>query len=462
MQRNRREAMSPVDSAWLRMEDPTNLMMITGVLIFETPLNLERFRQVIEQRLLQRFDRFRKRAVVPAQGSNPYWEDDPFFTLSAHLHRVALPLPADQHALQDLTSDLMSTPIDFSKPPWQFHIVEQYGQGSALIVRLHHCIADGIALVHVLLSLTDSTADRDRAAEPPTAPKPRDPLSALLAPVQQLSETVLREGQNLIERPAERVQDIARLGADSLAALGKLVLQSPDPQTALKGPLGVLKRATWSQPIPLEQIKAIGRVTGATINDILLAAVTGALRSYLIWRGTDVNGLNIRAVVPVNLRPLDRPPTMGNQFGVVFLALPVGIADPYARLTELRERMDQIKGTPEAVVAFGILNAMGISPQPLQDIGVGLFGSKATAVMTNVPGPRETIYMAGSPIRDIMFWVPQSGHLGVGVSILSYAGQVLVGLATDTDLIPEPERIIAAYQHELDMLSELMPPIDLR
>ncbi len=177
----------------------------------------------------------------------------------------------------------------------------------------------------------------------------------------------------------------------------------------------------------------------------------------MIKRGVKVGPeLNIRAVVPVNLRPLDRIPTMGNMFGVVFLSLPVGLASTYDRLVELRERMNQIKDSPEAVVAFGILTAIGSSPEGIQNMAVNMFGSKATAVMTNVPGPREAIYLAGKRIRSCMFWVPQSGRLGLGVSIFSYAGEVLVGFATDQGLIPDPQQLIDGYHEEIDELMQLV------
>ncbi|HEX9371458.1 MAG TPA: WS/DGAT domain-containing protein, partial [Roseiflexaceae bacterium] len=220
---------------------------------------------------------------------------------------------------------------------------------------------------------------------------------------------------------------------------------------------GVAKRAAWSQPIPLDDVKAIGRAVGATVNDVLLAAVTGALRRYLQGRGEQVDGLEIRAAVPVNMRSPNDPPTLGNRFSLVFLALPVGVDDPLDRLFDLKERMEALKQSPEALVTFGILNAMGMAPNQLQGFGVSLFGAKATAVMTNVPGPRETIYLAGAPITGIMFWVPQSGRLGLGVSILSYAGQVSLGIATDAGLAPDPEQIIDGFHAEFQQLARLVP-----
>jgi WS/DGAT/MGAT family acyltransferase len=254
-----------------------------------------------------------------------------------------------------------------------------------------------------------------------------------------------------------RLAETAKLGADGALALSRLLLMSPDPRTVFKGELGVAKRAAWSDLVPLETVKAIGQAAGATVNDVLLAAVAGALRRYLQGRGELAEGLELRAAVPVNLRSPNEPPTLGNRFGLVFLTLPVGADDPLDRLYDLKERMEAIKGSPEALVTFGILNAMGMAPDQLQEIAVGLFGSKATAVMTNVPGPRQTIYLAGAPIREFMFWVPQSGRLGLGVSILSYAGQVRLGVATDAGLVPDPEAIVKGFQEEFELLMRLVP-----
>jgi WS/DGAT/MGAT family acyltransferase len=253
-----------------------------------------------------------------------------------------------------------------------------------------------------------------------------------------------------------RALDAAKLGASSAATLGRLLLLPPDPETPFKGALGVRKMCAWSQPIALADVKSIGKVTGGTVNDVLLTAVSGALGRYLHTRGEPAGGLDFRAVVPVNLRPIDEKPKLGNAFGLVFLSLPVGIADPLDRLFELKTRMDGIKGTPEAIVSFGVLGMMGVSVSQVQDVVLNIFGSKATAVMTNVPGPREVRYFAGKPIDGIMFWVPQSGKLGLGVSIMSYNNEVLLGIATDAGLVPDPETIIAGFHKEFEEMMGLV------
>jgi WS/DGAT/MGAT family acyltransferase len=455
----KKELLSPVDNAWLRMEEPTNLMMITGVFLFDEPLEMTRLKKVVEERLLS-YRRFRQRVVQPTL-QPAYWEDDPHFDLNAHIHRVALPSPGDQETLQDLINDLMSAPLDFSKPLWHAHLVENYGEGCALIMRLHHCIADGIALMRVLLNFTDETPDgKVREAEegqsaderPKTKP---GPLQAAVTTTQKLAETIIHEGMETLFNPSRAV-DAAKLGASSATTLGRLLLLPPDPETPFKGSLGVRKLCAWSQPISLQDVKAIGKVTGGTVNDVLLTAVSGALGRYLHTRGEPAGGLDFRAVVPVNLRPLDEKPKLGNAFGLVFLSLPVGIADPLERLFELKKRMDGIKGTPEAIVSFGILAGIGVSTSQIQDIVVKIFGMKATAVMTNVPGPREVRYLAGKPIDGLMFWVPQSGKLGLGVSIMSYNNQVLLGIATDAALVPDPQTIITAFHEEFEAMMELV------
>ena len=191
---------------------------------------------------------------------------------------------------------------------------------------------------------------------------------------------------------------------------------------------------------------------GGTINDVLLSALTGALRRYLELRGDRVEGLNIRGVVPVSLRPPDDLDGMGNQFGLVFLSLPLGVRDPLKRLATLKRRMNDIKDSPEALVAFGILGVMGLTPVQIEHIIVSIFAMKGTAVLTNVPGPRQPFYYAGELIDTLMFWVPTPGNLGLGVSIISYNGKVTMGVATDAGLAPDPENILASFAEELDYL----------
>ncbi|MDW8148772.1 MAG: wax ester/triacylglycerol synthase family O-acyltransferase [Roseiflexaceae bacterium] len=245
MAARRTEVFSSADAAWLRMEDPTNLMMITGVLIFDEPLDVARLYRVIEERLLV-FDRFRMR-VKPGRSSGllPEWEIDPYFNLRAHIHRIALPAPGDKRELQALVSDLMSTPLDFSKPLWHFHIVENYNGGSAALCRLHHAIADGIALVQVLLSLTDEQPDMPPAADGiERGMRDTNPIEAFALPalrslsnVLTSAEALVNEARELLEDPT-RLIDIARTGVSGIQALNKLLFMPPIRRRCSKERLG--------------------------------------------------------------------------------------------------------------------------------------------------------------------------------------------------------------------------------
>ncbi len=458
----KRERMTSVDSAWLHMEDPTNLMMITGVLLFESPLPIGLVKDVIETRLLAKFPRFKQRVVTRGRLRKiTYWEDDDHFALDAHLHHIALPSPGDDRALQELVSDLMSVPLDPNKPLWQFHLVDGYGRGSAIVSRLHHAIADGIALTQVLLSLTDEQPDTPFAQPELEESESWNPLGAMTRQArsafkvtQKAAELLIQEGRDFWQNPSATAIDLAKLGVGGAAALSKALLLPADNQTVFKGPLGVRKLALWSRSIPLAQVKAVGQATGGTVNDVLLTAMTGALRRYLSDRHSLVD--TIRAFVPVNIRPPDEPISLGNKFSLVFLSLPVGKADVIDRLTTLKANMDAIKQSSEAAVNYGILNAIGMSTLQVQQMAINMFGAKATAVMTNVPGPRQTIYMAGQAMSGMMFWVPQSGRVGLGVSILSYGGEVMLGVAVDAGLIPDPEQIVAYFHQEFDAMLQLV------
>jgi len=226
-----------------------------------------------------------------------------------------------------------------------------------------------------------------------------------------------------------------------------------DPKTLFKGALGKEKRATWSAEIPLATVKAIGKSMGATVNDVLLAAVTETLRTYLAGRGEAAPERDVRAVVPVNIRAAGDD-ALGNQFGLVYVALPVAETGSRERVLAIKERMDRLKKSPEAFVVYAVLKALGATHAGLQSKVIKLLSKNATAVVTNVPGPRHPLYVCGCEIDDMMFWVPQSGRLGLGVSILSYNDQVRVGVATDAGLVPDPEALTKGFERAIRELEK--------
>jgi len=467
MAANKRERMSSVDTAWLRMDRPSNLMMICGVLIFRERLDFGRLQAIIADRFLS-FPRFRQRPLQTPAGV--YWETDKDVDLSAHVQRIELPRPAGKSELQALASDLISAPLDSARPMWQFHLVEHYDGRSALIARIHHCYADGIALIQVMLSLTDT--DRAGKAPRPVPEPPRraegdadaqeellQPLSGAMKTAQKLGTMLIEKGVELWREPSKAVAFVGK-GRALTDELAQLLLMGEDSATRFKGEPGVAKRVAWTDPIALDEVKTIGKALDCSVNDVLLSSVAGALRAYLVGRGDRVAGVSIRALVPVNLRPPEKAYRLGNHFGLVFLDLPIGIENPIERLYAVRANMRSLKDSYQPVLALGILAAMGSGPKMLQDQLLAMLSKNATAVMTNVPGPQQPLYLAGARIDNLMFWVPQSGDIAMGVSILSYDGAVQFGLVTDRAICPDPEHVIDRFGPEFErlVLATLMAP----
>ncbi len=477
--------LSNADAAWLRMDRPTNLMVINSVLQFDEKLDWEPLSRVIQTRLVDPYPRFSQRAVegrVP--GSGAHWVEDADFDLARHLHRRGLAAPGDETALQRLVGDLASTPLDRGKPLWDMYLIDGPGPGSAVIVRMHHCIADGIALAEVMLSLTDSAPGGDLEAASPTAhgtdshaidDRGGSPgvAATLIAAGEALYDAIpalpgaisaargatgalAHAGFETLTRPQHGIELGHTLSADA-RALAKLLLTGPDAPNVLKGDHGAARAVAWSEPLSLERVKAIARAHGATVNDVLLAAVSGALRGHLLAHGEKPH--EIRAFVPVNLRPADQPVPreLGNRFGLVYLTLPVDRSSRRERLGELKRRMDDIKRSPEGPVSYALLEAVGMTPPELESVLIDLFTSKATAVMTNVPGPRHTVYLAGSPLRTVLVWAPTAGSMGTSVSIFSYDGAVTVGLLVHAALVPDPQSIVDRLEREVAAMEKLTP-----
>jgi diacylglycerol O-acyltransferase len=463
----KRQRISAVDTAWLRMDRPGNLMMICGVLIFREKIELARLRHVIAERFLV-FKRFRQRPVeTPAMS---FWETDAHVDLEHHVAHTALPGRAGKRELQTLVSRLASTPLDPARPRWQFHLVDNYRGGSAIVARIHHCYADGIALVRVMLSMTDATADgppampfqareRRKASADDTLSHLIAPLSGVLASARRIGGILVETGAGIWHDPAKAVE-LADKGTALTAEIAKLALMARDSPTRFKGVPGVTKHVAWADPMPLPEVKTIGRALGSSVNDVLLCCVAGALRDYLVARGDPVEGVVVRALVPVNLRPVESAYRLGNQFGLVFLDLPIGIENPIERLYAVRANMNALKGSYQPILTLGLLAAMGSGPKILQETLLTILARNATAVMTNVPGPQQALYLAGARIDSLMFWVPQSGDIGMGVSILSYDDRVQFGVVTDRGLCSDPERLIERFRAQFEqlVLATLMSP----
>jgi WS/DGAT/MGAT family acyltransferase len=443
--------MSAADAAWLHMDRRTNPMVINSVLWFDQPIALKDVRRLVETRILDRFPRFQQRVSEGLPGQAPAWCVDEAFDPRLHFHHLALPAPGDDVALQELLSDLVSRPLDRDRPLWDVYVIDGYGRGSALLIRVHHAVADGIALARVMMSLIseDDFAGRSR----PAAGGRGLGLSGALTRVPALAVGAAMEGVAALRRPA-RLRTAADAAMRDARSLAKLMAPEVDAPSALRGDLGAAHRVAWSQPVALSTVKRTSRALGATVNDLLVAAVAGAVGTYLRDRGEDVEEL--RALVPFNLRPLDEPlpRDLGNRFGLLLLALPVGVEDPIERVRAIQRSMSEIKQSREGALSFGILNALGRTPAAIEARLVEFFSAKGSMVLTNVPGPPQTMTLAGAPVRGVLVWAPCAGSIGMSISLFSYAGEVTLGLLVNAALVPDPQPLADAFRDELVRIAD--------
>ncbi len=412
-------AMPPQDAAWLGMGHPTNLMVVTAVLLLDGSPDEQVLRSLVQQRIADRYPSFRRRAVRTRRPwPRAVWRDDPGFDVASHVRTTPLTGPLDVH-LDPFIADLMSRPLDLGQPPWLMHLVCDPDGASALVVRVHHCVGDGIALAQVLLSLTDPQTPVSDAERPTSAVKQHNRTAA----------TVLLTAIRVV------------------GALVRVPLMPHEPRTHLRGRLGTRKVVARGSGVDLALVKA--QAHGASVNEAVLAAVAGGLRRQLVASGE--RPTDLRVLVPVNLRPPRAavPVLLGNHFGMVLVHLPVTEPDADQRLAQVRLRSSRAKASAEALATFVGLTVLGTLPVGIQALAARLLGARATAVVTNVPGPRHPVLLAGHRVLQIAFWVPQTGAVGVGISVFSYAGVISVGIAVDARLRSDPSTLARAIEDEL-------------
>jgi WS/DGAT/MGAT family acyltransferase len=452
------EQLSGVDRAWLLMDRPTNPMMIVGLIVLDRAIARTQLRDLLAERFLV-FERFRCVPVTHSRGGS--WVESAQFDVDDHVLCHALPGRAGQRELEMLVGELASTPFNTGRPLWTFHLIENYGHGSAIVARIHHAYADGIALIRILLALADAESDEhisrnSQTGQPSIAPAGADTVSSW---VPQILLGSLREGAELIGKSLHYAlhpgdaSTLALRAAGFASELAHLGLLADDPPTRLKAPLSGIRRAAWAESLSFEEVRTIGRVLGCTVNDVLVSTLAGALGRYLEVHGNTLAGVTIRAAVPVNLRTDGDPdPAMGNRFGLVFVDLPIGTRHPLERLYAVRTNMQKLKGSPQALITLGLLALIGSLPEAAAEPAIALFSAKASLVASNLPGPEQQLQIAGAPVSQILFWVPQAGDIGTGVSMLTYNGRVHFGVIADRQLIEKPVELVRLIGLEFERL----------
>jgi WS/DGAT/MGAT family acyltransferase len=442
------------------MDRPNNLMVIESVVWFGTPVDWDRLALVVQRRMVARYPVFRQRPVESRNPlSPPHWEDDPDFRLERHIARATLAGPdgpGTEAELQRYVENQMHRPLRRDRPLWEMHFVDGFGAGSAVVVRLHHSLADGIALSQVLLSLTDATPTGDlRDAEPAEQSMPAgrrgDVADSLGAATADGLRMVFAAGS--LATPGGMKNALA-FANGAVRSSGKILLHR-NPPSPLRGTPGQRKLAAWSAPRRITDIKRIARLADGTVNDVLIAAVSGAIHSYVRDHGAEP--VDLATMVPVNLRAPDEdlPPELGNKFALVLLSLPTGLRTPLLRLEESKHRMEAIKHSPEATLTFGLLAAIGRTRPEVERRLIDFFTAKAIGVTTNVIGPKHRRYMAGSPIAGVLSWAPGAGTQTLNVAIFSYNGSVRVGFKADANVVPDVAKLVHAFETEMDQLTRI-------
>ncbi len=405
------ERMSRVDTAWLRMDSDANLMMIIGIWLLAPKLGLAELQRRAQEGLLV-YPRFGQKVVEDALGAN--WVEDEAFDIEHHVQRESLRVPAGQTplaALKRRVAELAGTPLDASRPLWQFRLIEDLdGEHSALICRIHHCIGDGIALTSVMLSMADGGKAPPPRRRRETHDEGDDWLAdTLIKPMAELAIKAigvtgqgLGKGIDLLSHPGDPVAgttEAARLAYQVVSDLAAFALMPDDSPTRLKGTATPGKRVAWGEP--LRAGRSQGRRQGARAprsTTCCSAAWPAPSATTCAARATTRRGRRSAPWCRSTCARSSEAYKLGNRFGLVPLVLPIGIANPIERLVAVRARMDELKGSFQPLLAFGVLALSGLVVKPVQAVITGLFAKKATAVMTNVPGPREPLKLCGRSV----------------------------------------------------------------
>lgn len=454
-----RRLMAPVDASWYRMDRPNNPAVVTGLLLLDGPVDGDTVRTVFAERLLP-FERFRFRVVERGWvWSLPTWEADPHFDLDRHLQTRALPPSATKEDLLDVVGTLASKPLHPNRPLWDATVIDWGPQRGALVIRFHHCMADGTGAVALAKQLLDPLPGVPNHRPVDALPSTLPSTSSVLERATDAAIEGVKAGVRRLVHPLDTLSQMPRL-VNALITATEDVLQWGDPASPLRADLTGTQRLGYTDPVPLPTVKAIGAPFGATVNDVMVAALSGAIRQILQQKGRTAPYPTLRAIVPVDLRSEDDALQLGNGFGLTFLPLPLNEETPTGRLRAAKREMDEIKQSPEATVFLHILGLFGQLPRAVEDVASSLFASKASMVMTNVAGPSQARRLADHRVEDMIFWVPHPVSLGVGVSILSYGGRMTVGVIADDGLDVNPRTLTRVIEDEFDALRSGTPPRD--
>lgn len=441
------EHMNPLDASFLYIEDGITHMHIASCAVFAGPV--PDYAQVVEAMAskLPLVPRYRQVVrFVPFELGRPVWEDDPHFRLEYHVRHTALPRPGGPKELRDLMGRLMSQELDRHRPLWEVWMVEGLEDDKwGLVTKIHHCMADGVSGTDLL----SVVLDREPVPTPVTVDTwvpaaPSSDLRLMLDAAWRLAVSPYEQGRALRRALRAPRRAVAAAGGTARGLWSLATRLAPTPRTSLVGTISPYRRWTWATA-DLADIKAIKRAFGGTVNDVILAVITGGFRELLLTRREAVDGLVLRSLVPVSVRSDAQRGQYNNLVSAMFADLPVAIADPVERLAAVREQMQALKQSDQtsagsALVALGDLaptGVYGLAERAVMRVLRRVPQHSVNTVTTNVPGPQHPLYLAGRQMVEYLPFVPISYGVRVGVAIVSYNGRVAFGVTGDFDTAPD-------------------------
>ncbi len=465
------ERLTPLDAAFLDAEDEDRhaSMAIASVAVFEGPPPSHEELVADVRGKLPLVPRYRQKLrTVPFDLGQPVWVDDPGFDIRYHVRRTALPAPGDDEALCRLVARLMSQRLDRERPLWECWVVEGLRDGRwAMVSKVHHCMADGIAGTNIYNTLFDASPEPRApvedgwapAAEPSTLRLTAGALRDLaLSPVAQLG--MLSRALGSPRQVARRVAATSR----GLVTLARAL--TPATASSLNGPIGHHRRYAIGRA-SMADVVGVGKNLQASMNDVMLAAISGAFRNLLLERGEHPDAHTVRSLVPVAVRTRSsgtvNGAVCGNRISLMLAFLPIHIADPVERLAAVHAHLGELKASREAEAGAAMTTLAEREPFPPISWGIRLASHlpqrSIVTVTTNVPGPRQPLYVLGRRMLEILPYVPIAVRLRTGVAILSYCGQVAFGVTSDYGSTPEAAALARAIE---DGISELVKAAGLR
>lgn len=435
------ERLSALDAAFLQLEDASAHMHVGAVLLFEGEApSYDDLADMIASRL-HRLPRYRQRLAWPAGGLlRPCWVDDPRFDVRFHLRHAALPRPRSERQLRALAGRLFGEPLDRDRPLWEIHLVDGVGRDRfGLVAKIHHALADGISGVDIAALLLDVEPDFDSTERAPAWSPPPPPTTAQLvgeaaAAQARDAAAALRRFADAARRPDRTALAAARTARDATDLVeARLDSAPPSPYNR---PIGARRRYVWTR-IDLDRVRAVKDRAGATINDVVLAGVTGALRRHLVRNGHAVDGLVLKAMVPVSTRADDERGALGNRITSVYPPLPVHLEDPSERLAAVMRGMAETKGSGQAAGTEAIVAAGQLLPPPVMALVARQMASARlfNVTVTNIPGPPVPLYLLGRRMADVFPLVPLARDHALGIAVMSYDGALDVGLLACADSV---------------------------